>query len=449
MNRKKMLGIVTAALIAVFGTTSAFAASNPSSKSDEGTSTEAPDKPGSHEDGQGKPDRHPGGASSVNTGSGAYNLSDNEEIYGGTYSSVNEDESAILADNVTATLNAVNVEKTGDSSNTESSSFYGLNSGILAINKANLTINGGIINAAGKGANGVFAYNGAQIDISNTMVTADSPGAGGIEVAGGGIMNATNLVVKSTGKAAIRSDRGGGILNVNGGTYTSTGSDGAPAIYSTAAITVKNAALIAEKSRGIIIEGKNSVDLENCSLSGNFTTEEQNSSVPGDILIFQSMSGDAEVGTSVLNVKNSSLKAGHSAMFGISNTNSVINLEGVNLEYSDDNDNILSAAAGRWGKEGSNGGHCTFNATNQALKGNFTCDKISSVDINLKSGCSYTGAIDTENTGNCTLTLSSNAHWTLTGNCYLDSFTDENESYNNIDFNGYSIYLTDGTVISK
>lgn len=449
MNKKKILGIVTAALVLVCTTTSAFAAVNASSKSDNETSTEAPEKPDSGEDRPGKPGGQPGGSSVVNTGTGAYNLTDNEEIYGGTYTSSNEDESAILADNVTAALNGVNVEKTGDASNTESSSFYGLDSGVLAINGAKLTINGGTINAQGKGANGVFAYNKAQIDISNTTVSVDSPGAGGIEVAGGGIMNATGLVVTSTGKAAIRSDRGGGTLNVNGGTYTSTGAEGAPAIYSTAAITVKNAVLTAEKSRGIIIEGKNSVDLENCSLTGTFSTEEQNASVPGNILIYQSMSGDADVGTSTFTAKNTTLKSGHSAMFGITNTDCVINIEGINFEYADDNDNILSACAGRWGKEGSNGGHCTFNAKNQTLEGNFTCDEISSVDLNLQNGCSYTGAIDSENTGNCTLSLAADAHFTLTDDCYLDSFTAENESYNNIDFNGYSIYLADGTVITK
>ena len=39
--------------------------------------------------------------------------------------------------------------------------------------------------------------------------------------------------------AAIRSDRWGGTVNVNGGTYKTTG-QGSPSIYSTTDITVKN-----------------------------------------------------------------------------------------------------------------------------------------------------------------------------------------------------------------
>lgn len=53
-------------------------------------------------------------------------------------------------------------------------------------------------------------------------------------------MNATNLTVKTSGtsSAAIRSDRGGGEVNVNKGTYQTDGV-GSPSIYSTANITVK------------------------------------------------------------------------------------------------------------------------------------------------------------------------------------------------------------------
>ena len=52
-------------------------------------------------------------------------------------------------------------------------------------------------------------------------------------------MNATNLTIKTSGtsSAAIRSDRGGGTVVVNKGTYKTTGK-GSPAVYSTADISV-------------------------------------------------------------------------------------------------------------------------------------------------------------------------------------------------------------------
>ena len=54
---------------------------------------------------------------------------------------------------------------------------------------------------------------------------------GGIQTTGG-TTNAENLTVDTSGNssAAIRSDRGGGTVNVTGGTYTSNGYNSLPSI---------------------------------------------------------------------------------------------------------------------------------------------------------------------------------------------------------------------------
>ena len=87
---------------------------------------------------------------------------------------------------------------------------------------------------------------------------------------GGGTMNAANLDIHTTGNssAAIRSDRGGGTVNVDGGTYVTDGK-GSPVIYSTADITVSNATLESTTSEGVVVEGKNSVTLNNVSLTAD------------------------------------------------------------------------------------------------------------------------------------------------------------------------------------
>ena len=84
-------------------------------------------------------------------------------------------------------------------------------------------------------------------------------------------MNATNLTVNTAGNssAAIRTDRGGGTVVVDKGTYTSTGYN-SPAVYSTANITVKNATLNAENSEALVIEGQNSITLENTNVTGEY-----------------------------------------------------------------------------------------------------------------------------------------------------------------------------------
>ena len=62
---------------------------------------------------------------------------------------------------------------------------------------------------------------------------------------GGGVTVAKNLTVNTSGRssAAIRTDRGGGTVTVDGGTYTTNGL-GSPSIYSTADITVSDAKLM-------------------------------------------------------------------------------------------------------------------------------------------------------------------------------------------------------------
>lgn len=94
-------------------------------------------------------------------------------------------------------------------------------------------------------ANGVFAYGSSTINLKNsTVTTTGSGGAGGIMVAGGGTLYAENCSVTTEGgsSAAIRSDRGSGIMVVDGGTYIANGSmgTGSPAVYCVADITVSN-----------------------------------------------------------------------------------------------------------------------------------------------------------------------------------------------------------------
>ena len=86
-----------------------------------------------------------------------------------------------------------------------------------------------------------------------------------------------DLDVETNGEssAAIRSDRGGGTMVLDGGNYVSNGV-GSPAIYSTADIAVSNASLTANGSEAVCIEGLNSIHLYDCDLTGNMSDLDQN-----------------------------------------------------------------------------------------------------------------------------------------------------------------------------
>ncbi len=400
----------------------------------------------------GAPGGAPGGGGTVDTGSGATLLEDGETLTGGTYTSTNADENAIRVEgDITASLDGVTVEKSdGAASNSDASSFYGLNAAVLALDHATLNINGGVITATAEGANGVFAYNGATIDIHDTVIYVTGGNAGGIEVAGGGIMYASNLTVNATVKAAIRSDRGGGTMVVNGGTYTTSGSSGAPAIYSTADITANNAVLTANDSEAIVVEGFNAVTLYDCDVTGNMsgTYGQDSGENIHNVMLYQSMSGDAEVGTSSFTMSGGSLVSQNGDMFYITNTSSVITLSGVDLTLAEDTYLLLVAGndgARGWGTVGANGGNATLNLSTQTLAGDILVDEISTLEMNIADSSSFTGAINTNGTQAVSLavTLDSSSTWTLTADSYLTEF---NGNLENVVSNRHTIYVNGSAV---
>ena len=152
------------------------------------------------------------------------------------YESSKTDESALLVSTKEAVnISQPNINKTGDSDGGDICSFYGVNAALLVKGGSTTTIKGGTISSSAMGANGVFSYggnggrNGAEGDgttviIEDTKITTTGNGSGGIMTTGGGIMKAKNLTVNTSGRssAPIRSDRGGGIVTVEGGRELAT-----------------------------------------------------------------------------------------------------------------------------------------------------------------------------------------------------------------------------------
>ena len=270
-----------------------------------------------------------GGAQSAPTSYSAVKefTSDTEET-GQSYISEGTDESAVFVSNgANVTLKDFTVNRTSeDSKGGDSSSFYGVGASILATD-GTVDLKGGTITSDADGAAGVFAYDKGTVNISDTAITTTGNTAGGIHAAGGGTVNAENLTVHTSGEssAAIRSDRGGGTMRVKGGSYTSLGT-GSPAVYCTADIEVNDAKLTAENSEAVCIEGLNSLSLTGCDLSGHIQENEQND-CDWTVILYQSMSGDSEVGNAVFNMTGGSLTSENGGLFYTTNTESTFFLK--------------------------------------------------------------------------------------------------------------------------
>ena len=393
-----------------------------------------------------------GGSGEVTNGTAAASLDDNASVSGETYTSSGDDENALRADGVTASLDNVTIEKTGgNSSNTEDGDFYGQNAGFLALNGANVTITGATVNTSAINGNGVFSYGeGTTVTISDSTIHTTERNSGGIQTTGGGTTIASNLTVDTEGdsSAAIRSDRGGGTVNVDGGTYTTSGV-GSPAVYSTADITVKNATLTANNSEGLVIEGKNSIALENCDVTGNMTTSNGGSDEDNlhAVMIYQSMSGDAAIGEASFSSEGGSITSLSGDLFYVTNTSCTISLKDTKLVTA--NDQLLTIAGNNssrgWGTSGSNGGDVVLTTSSQTMDGNITVDDISTLDMTLSDGSAFTGTINsTGDAGEVNVTLDSSSTWTLTGDSYITSFDGD---LSQINANGYQLYVNGSAVL--
>lgn len=374
-----------------------------------------------------------------------------------TVESTGTDENAIhVSEGANAVLKNATINRTSsDSTGGDNSSFYGVGAALLTTDGTTY-LSDSTITTDAAGAAGVFSYGDGTTYVADSKITTQQDTAGGIHAAGGGTLYAWNLDVETSGEssAAIRSDRGGGTMVVDGGSYTSNGK-GSPAIYSTADIAVNDAQLTANGSEAICIEGLNSIHLFDSDLTGNMSDDEQNDCT-WNVILYQSMSGDSEVGNSTFEMDGGSLTAKNGGMFYTTNTESTITLSDVDITYADDNDFFLRCTGNNnqrgWGTSGQNGADCLFTAVDQEMKGDVIWDSISQLDFYMTEGSTLTGAVTNDETyageggdGYCNLYLDKDSTWIVTGDSTLTALSNAG-TIKDADGNTVTIKGTDGTV---
>ena len=391
------------------------------------------------------------------TAAGEQTVSSDTDLTLVSISSTGSDTNAVLVENdAILTLTKFIVDRTSDdSTGGDNASFYGVGATIL-VSDGTAYISDGTITSDSEGGAGVFAYDDGVIYISDVDITTQQDTSGGIHVAGGGTLYAWDLTVETNGtsSAAIRSDRGGGTMVVDGGTYTSNGSD-SPAVYCTADIVINDATLVSNSAEAVCIEGLNSLKLFNCTLSGNLSDDSRNDCT-WTVILYQSMSGDSEVGNSTFEMIGGELISNNGGIFYTTNTESTFVIEDVDITYADDCEFFLKCTGNDnsrgWGSAGSNGADCTFTAINQEMQGDIIWDSVSTLYFYMTDDSTLTGAIvDDESgagsggNGYCNVYIDSTSTWVVTGDSevtYLScSGTIVDEDGNTVTITG-----TDGTV---
>ncbi|MDP4190619.1 MAG: T9SS type A sorting domain-containing protein [Bacteroidota bacterium] len=357
------------------------------------------------------------------------------------YTASSTDESGVKVTNSgVLTLSNSSVTTSGNSSSLDNSSFQGLNAGILATSGSTINLSDCTVNTTGTGANGVFSYgSGTTVNMTRLTIKCTAQGGHAIMATGGGIMTATDVDMTTAGanSGAIATDRGGGTITVTGGKVIASGQD-SPGIYSTGNITVTGADISATGAEAAVIEGANSITLNKTSLTSSKANK-------WGVMIYQSMSGDAEGARGIFTTTGGTLSntATTGPLFYITNTTAIITLNNTNVSAA--SGMLLKAAAGNWGTTGKNGGYANLTANKQKLSGDITVDALSTFTGELKDSSSLTGAINNSNTASSvSLTLDATSKWILTANSNLSILSDGSgiagSSVTNITGNGFNVY---------
>ena len=374
-----------------------------------------------------------------NTFTGTTVVTENKSIAHELMSNTTSDQNAFIGKNK-AIVNIENsvFDKTGNTTSNDNSNFHGQNAVVLGIDGSQINIKGSNITSNSNGSNAVFATGeGSVITVENTNIHTKSDSSRGLDATYKGTVNGKHLTITTEGahSATLATDRGEGTITAEAAKLTTSG-EGSPIIYSTGSITADYITGEAKNSEIGVVEGKNSITLTNSNVTGY---------KDNGFMLYQSFSGDAESGIARLKAENNSLTShATDAFIYVNNTTAEVDLTGNAISTPNTTTLVKVAADSRWGKTGENGGHLTLHASKQSLNGNIVADAISTIALDMTNGSNLVGAVNTNNTAKeVTVKLSKDSTWTLTGDSYVKSLTNEDTTGNNIHLNGYKLVVAD------
>ena len=333
-------------------------------------------------------------------------IADGKEVAvnGETVSTETVDQNVGLAYNSGAlTIKNATLSKSGADTNGDQCNFYGINSILLSANKNSvIKVSDSALTADSTGSNAIFATDSGTVYANNNIIVTSAGNSRGLDATYVGTVIGNKMAISTAGNhsAALATDRGGGNVSLTNSTLFTAGS-GSPLLYSTGNVQVDNVDGTATGSQLAGMEGLNTILIKNSTLTSEITGKTASDPVANGVIIYQSTSGDAEASTGEtadFEVENSTLSSDiqEGAMFYLTNTTANMVLKNSTLDFDSEKANLLTIGgndANNWGTPGSNGATVKLKGINQTLSGNIDVDTISSLDLYLLDGSSYTGAM--------------------------------------------------------
>jgi hypothetical protein len=267
------------------------------------------------------------------------------------------------------------------------------------------------------------------ITLANVKIYTSGVSSFGLGATAKGLIQADSIDISTAGdnSPAAMADRVNGTILVRGGVLKTAGKY-SPGIYSAGNMIINDAIVNAAAAEAAQLEGRNSLTLNNTTLTGN-----------KGVLLFQDYTGSLEAGVGSFTMNGGTLTAESGPSFYVTNIEGKIEL--TDAAIAANSKRLLEVAAGKWGTKKANGGKLDFTAIRENLAGSIFCDNISTLTINLKDHTTLTGTInDVRTAGSVNLILDNTSTWKVTGNSYLSSLTNADTTLCNIDDNGFSVY---------
>ncbi|MFT4248849.1 MAG: hypothetical protein QM581_12620, partial [Pseudomonas sp.] len=354
----------------------------------------------------------PGGQGSHYTLAAVHTVTDAraQAASGGRYASDKADVSALwVKQGGRLTLEQPQIDKSGDSSSHENSSFYGLNAALLVTGGGKVTLRGGQLSANGVGANAVSVTDaGSTAELNDARIVAHGNGAHGVDAANGGtiVLRRVDIETFDASAAAVATDRGGGSIRVEGGKLLAHGFR-SPGLYSTGTIQVDGADVRATGAEAAVIEGSNTIEVKNSQLSAGKSW---------GAMLYQSFSGDAHGQHSRYTQQGGAFEVVEGPLFYVTNATGEITLEGVQLKVA--SGVLVKASDGQWGSKDGNGGHAVLHALHQHLPGDLVANNGGSIAVDLKQDSVLEGRVH-----GATLDIDASSRWEVRGDSTVAALT--------------------------
>jgi hypothetical protein len=193
------------------------------------------------------------------------------------------------------------------------------------------------------------------------------------------------------------------------------------------------------------VEWKNSITLINTTITDSNTALNWKSTTYKNIVLYQSMSWDADEWTAKFTAVESKIITNNWDTIYVTNTTAEILLQ--NNEIINTNWDFLRIEWAAWWKEGSNWWNVTLNLINQNVEWDIIVDDISSLNMILSEWSNYIWAINSANESqNISIYVDNNSTRTLSSDSYISEISSDSESYNNINLNWYTLYLWEKSI---